>query len=309
MISVVIPTYEKPDLLRQTLDALVEQVASVDGDCEVVVVDDGSQGPDTREVLAAFAGRLPLVDASAPANEGRARARNRGWRAARGRWVLFLDDDIRLRPGALAAHRDAQSQAEAVWMGAVVTAPEIADSALFDYLDSRGTAKLGPGEAPPARYLLTQNVSIPREALERIGGFDEEFGAYGFEDMELGFRLEDRAHCRFGYLPGAVGEHVHHHTLTEYLEKKRSCGRSTLPRLAELHPDRMAEMRLDLLPGIGRPRPLGRLLELSWTLRLHALLEPVARRWPRGRLVRWSWALFDYLVLAAYRDGLRQRLP
>ena len=310
MLSVVIPTYRKPGLLRQTLAALEADAAQLGDDCEVVVVDDGSADGTTPAVLAEFSTRLPLVDASAPQNEGRARARNRGWRAARGEWVLFLDDDIRLRPGSLVAHARAQQEFSAVHMGVVVTAPEIVDSPLFDYLDSRGIAKLPAGKKPPARYLLTQNVSVPRAALERIGGLDEDLGAYGFEDMELAFRLEEQAHVSFRVLPDSVGEHVHHHGLAEYLEKKRVCGRSTLPQLSRLHPDRMPEMRLDLLPGIDGRTALGDLLELSWKLRLHRLLEPGVARWPRGLLPGLHHRLMDYLVFGAYRDGLaEQRLP
>ena len=309
MISVVIPTFNKPDLLRRTLAALEADAASMPDRCEIVVVDDGSEGEATRAVIGEFSKRLPLVDASAPRNEGRARARNRGWRAARGRWILFLDDDIRLRCGALRAHLMAQESEEAVWMGAVVTAPEIVDSILFDYLDSRGTAKLRPGENPPARYLLTQNVSIPRRALEAIDGFDEDFGAYGFEDMELGFRLEDQAGCAFRYLSESVGEHVHHHTLNEYLGKKRVCGESTLRRLVQLHPDRVAEMQLDLLPGIGSDLPLGQALELSWRWGLAPAVRAIVRIWPRGWFEPVVFRALDYLVLAAYRDGLKRRLP
>ena len=309
MISVVIPTFNKPDLLRQTLAALESDAVSLKDRCEIVVVDDGSDGDSTREVISDFSARIPLVDASAQHNEGRARARNRGWRAARGRWILFLDDDIRLRRGALRAHLMAQESGEAVWMGAVVTAPEIVDSMLFDYLDSRGTAKLRAGENPPARYLLTQNVSIPRRALEAIDGFDEDFGAYGFEDMELGFRLEDQAQCKFRYLEESVGEHVHHHTLAEYLEKKRACGESTLPRLVQLHPDRVAEMQLDLLPGIGEDQPLGQALELSWRWGITPAVRAVLQIWPRGWFEPLAFRALDYLVLAAYRDGLRRRLP
>ena len=308
MISVVIPTFNKPDLLRQTLSALEADAVSLQERCEIVVVDDGSDGDATRAVITEFSTRLPLVDASAPQNEGRARARNRGWRAARGRWILFLDDDIRLRHGALRAHLMAQESGEAVWMGAVVTAPEIVDSVLFDYLDSRGTAKLPAGEDPPARYLLTQNVSIPRRALEVIDGFDEDFGAYGFEDMELAFRLEDRAGCKFRYLGESVGEHVHHHTLAEYLEKKRACGESTLPRLVQLHPDRVAEMQLDLLPGIGEEQPLGQALELSWRWGLTPAVRAIVGIWPRGWFEPVIFRALDYLVLAAYRDGLKRRL-
>ena len=309
MISVVIPTFRKPEMLRQTLAALEADAGALGPDCEVVVVDDGSPGEETGGVIREFSSRLPLVDASYPENRGRARARNRGWHAARGRWILFLDDDIRMRPGALSAHVAAQREREAVWMGRVVTAPEISDSILFDYLDTRGTAKLVAGQHPPARYLLTQNVSIPRAALERIDGFDEDFGTYGFEDMELAFRLEDEAGAEFRYLVSAVGEHVHHHSLDEYLDKKLTCGRSTLPRIVELHPNRVAEMRLDLLPGIGGDSVLSELLELSWRWGIPHAVKPLVKAWPRRWLPTLAFLGLDYLVLAAYRAGLKQRLP
>ena len=95
----------------------------------------------------------------------------------------------------------------------MITAPEIVDSSLFDYLDSRGVAKLPPDSEVPARYFLTQNASVPRWALEEVDGFDEDFEAYGFEDMEIAFRLEDRCRLGFRSLVGARGEHVHFYTI------------------------------------------------------------------------------------------------
>lgn len=311
LLSVVIPTFCKPDLLGRTLTALEQQDLPHALDWEVVVVDDGSDDGRTPGVIESARSGLPIVAAGCGRNEGRARARNRGWRAASGRWVLFLDDDIVLRPGALAAHVDAQREREGAHLGTVVTAPEIIDSPLFEYLDTRGVAKCVGQSEVPARYLLTQNVSVPRAALEAIGGFDEEFGAYGFEDMEIAFRLEDQTGLKFYSLPSAVGEHVHHHTLEEYLQKKQICGEQTLPQLARLHPHRMAEMKLDILAGLSRGasferRVLGRALATSWRL-------------GGARCARWILAtgslpltpglrhrLYDYLVLAAYDRGLRR---
>lgn len=307
-LSVVIPTYRKPGLLERTLAALEPQLREASGRAELVVVDDGS-GDRTGPLLQEWSARVPLVAAGGGSNEGRARARNRGWRAASGAAVLFLDDDILLEQGALAAHLAAQRRRPAVWMGEVRTDPAIVDGPLFDYLDSRGIAKHEPGAEVPARYLLTQNVSVPRVALEAIGGFDEDFGQYGFEDMELAFRLEDHAGMTFHHLPGATGWHVHHHTLDEYLGKKRLCGLETLPRIAELHPGRVGEMKLDRLPGLPGPRPRGRaaveraLFALSLALGGRSMARailPVAPRPLRHRA-------YDYLVAAAYTGGLRQR--
>lgn len=311
-LSVVVPTFRKPELLERTLGALCEQVAQGSDPVEVLVVDDGSADGRTPAVIASFAGRCALRPVGGDRNEGRARARNRGWRAARGRSVLFLDDDIVLRPGALAAHVRAQRDLPAVWCGDVVTAPEIVDSVLFDYLDSRGVAKTAPGARVPARYLLTQNVSIPREALERVGGFDEAFEGYGFEDMEIGFRLEDRVGLGFFHLAGAEGVHVHHHTLDDYLEKKRECGRSTLPRLAGLHPGRVAEMGLDVLDLDVRPAsPARALLRMglrgSWALAAPSAALGLLRTGGRGIPRALRHRLLDYLVLSAYAEGLRSR--
>lgn len=309
-LSVVIPTYRKPRMLDRTLSALERELSSLGGGIEVVVVDDGSADDETPVVIARHATTLPLVEAGGGRNEGRARARNRGWRAARGESVLFLDDDIVLRDGALRAHLLAQKERPAVWLGDVVSAREIVDSPLFDYLDSRGIAKCAPGQRVPSRYLLTQNVSIPRAALESVGGFDEHFGAYGFEDMEIAFRLEDEVGLEFYRLPDAVGDHVHHHTLHEYLDKKRVCGRETLPQLAALHPDRMSEMGLGVLFDRGDRPALRRALRFSWSLGLPRLVGAWFRAtgsvWPRPLRHR----ALDYLVVSAYASGMgRRNLP
>ena len=311
LLSVVIPTFRKPELLARTLASLADQELPADLPWELVIVDDGSDDGRTPAVIEAAATALRVVAAGGGHNEGRARARNRGWRAASGRWVLFLDDDIVLRPGALAAHLDAQREREGAYLGTVFTAPEIVDSPLFAYLDSRGVAKCtGRGEVP-ARYLLTQNVSIPRAALERVAGFDEDFGAYGFEDMEIAFRLQDHAGVRFFALPEAVGEHVHHHTLAEYLQKKRICGEQTLPQLARSHPHRMAEMKLDLLPGLRQGaafprRSLGWLLEVSWRLGGTSLARWLLDQHRMRLAASFRHRLYDYLVLASYAEGLRR---
>jgi glycosyltransferase involved in cell wall biosynthesis len=308
MISVVIPTYRKPALLARTLEALASQEGM--GEFEVVVVDDGSADETTR-VLEEARTRLPLRVVLPASNEGRARARNRGWREARGESVLFLDDDIVLEPGGLAAHATAQGRRPAVWMGEVRTAPEVVDSSLFDYLDSQGIAKVPPGGAAPARYLLTQNVSLPRTALAAVNGFDEDFGAYGFEDMEIAFRLEDRCGLGFFRLEGARGWHIHHHSLGEYLEKKVICGRETLPRLAGLHPHRLREMQLDLIwppgPDSAPRRWMARLLAVSFQLGIPSGVRGLVGR---GLLPGPRWLrrrLYDYLVLAAYARGLAGR--
>jgi glycosyltransferase involved in cell wall biosynthesis len=315
ILSVVTPTRDKRPLLERTLAALRAQRLPPDVPWEIVVVDDGSTD-GTGAWLAGQAGGdgPPLRVVTPPANVGRARARNLGAAAARGQWLLFLDDDIVAPPGLLAAHLDLlrRHPGDGV-IGFAVTAPELVDAPHLRYLDTRGVAKLPPGPAP-ARYFVTQNASVPRAAFQAVGGFDEAFRAYGFEDMEVAFRLEDLAKVRFHCLPAPVPVHVHHHTLDQLLAKRRECGHGSLQRLAARHPARLREMSLHhVLDGAGQGAPSAatRLLRGVLDAGLAAPLPAVLRRWPLGRGARPpGFALYARLmnlaVLAAYRQGVRE---
>jgi glycosyltransferase involved in cell wall biosynthesis len=310
-LSVVMPTRNKRALLERTLSALLAQDAGTDA-WDVVVVNDGSTD-DTGAALARLATSQPrLRVVTPPRNVGRAAARNLGWREAGGRWILFLDDDILTPPGLLRAHLDLLgSVPDAGTIGPAVTAPEIVDAPHFHYIDTRGVAKLPPGPAP-GKYFVTQNAGVPRAALAEVGGFDEGYAAYGFEDMDIGFLLED-AGVRFQVLPAPVPWHIHHHTLADYLEKKRICGRSSLPRLAARHPQRLPEMRLDLVvdaPGGPPPGPTRRLLRAAlrgWPGRLALRL---AAAWPAAGdepvLPALHHRCLDACVLTCFCQGLAE---
>jgi len=308
ILSVVIPSRDKRPLLARTLAALQAQDLGADR-WEMVVVDDDSRD-DTAGHLAAAAAADPRIRPVHPGrNVGRAAARNLGWQQARGRWVLFLDDDILAPPGLLRAHLDLLGRDPAFGtIGPAVTAPEIVDGAHFRYLDTRGVAKLPAGPAP-AKYLVTQNAAVPRAALERIGGFDEGFSAYGFEDMDLGFRLED-AGVRFQVLPRPVPWHIHHHTLDQYLQKKRVCGHGSLQQIAARHPHRLPEMRLDLVvdaPGEAAG-PGRRFFRAALRGPAGKLALGLIRRWPapgwRPLGEAAFFRLLDAAVLAEYCRGV-----
>ncbi|HEV8000058.1 MAG TPA: glycosyltransferase family A protein [Planctomycetaceae bacterium] len=96
--SVVIPTYNRADLLRQALESVSRQEFQ---DFEVIVVDDGST-EDLSSVVAAF-DRTRLIR---QANAGPSAARNNGLRAAAGEYVAFLDSDDLWLPWTLSTYHD-----------------------------------------------------------------------------------------------------------------------------------------------------------------------------------------------------------
>src|SRR6185369_12818569 len=94
-ISVVIPTFNRLPRLQRVLSALAEQTVSA-SEFEVVVVSDGSTD-GTDDYLAKGDTPVPVRHARQD-NAGPAAARNHGVRLARGRLILFVDDDVVASP-------------------------------------------------------------------------------------------------------------------------------------------------------------------------------------------------------------------
>lgn len=103
-ISIVVPAYNYAHLLPRAIDSVACQHA---GDIELIVVDDGSTDT-TPEVLKEYVRRYPWIRSVRQENAGAASARNHGIRLASGRFVLLLDADDELLPGALDALKAAQ---------------------------------------------------------------------------------------------------------------------------------------------------------------------------------------------------------
>lgn len=168
---------------RQCLHSLREQHF---GDFSVIVVDDGSleaYAPEKLRQEAPYRTRWIRL----PHNQGRAVARNVGWQAARSPWIVFLDADMVLHPEALGAHFRLHQTHGQGWIaqGKIIGQSQ---------MDRHPVASLWT-DASQA-FFATGHVSVAREALELTQGFDEGFTQYGWEDLELGLRLQQRGYRR-----------------------------------------------------------------------------------------------------------------
>ncbi len=168
LVSVVVPTCGRPQLLARCLAALERQ--SLPRECfEVIVIEDRKR-------------------------DGPAATRNRGWRSAHSPIIAFTDDDCVPEPGWLAAGLRAMDGFDAV-TGRIVMP---LSGAPTDY--ERDAKRLEQGE------FVTANCFVRRHVLERIGGFDERFRLAWREDSDLHFNLL-AARARLNRAPGAVVVH------------------------------------------------------------------------------------------------------
>jgi len=193
MISVVIATRDRAQLLAGALRSLAAQHDAPP--FEAIVVDNGStDGTAAMLARSAREHRYPLV-AKWCAEPNRGLARNVALGVARGETVLFVDDDVVLPRGFLQAHARAQERGERVVTGPILN---VSDAA------TRPRPTLA---AYSGAYFCTCNASVPRAALQRVGGFDARFELYGWEDTELGLRLR-AAGVRHAFAWDAYLHHV-----------------------------------------------------------------------------------------------------
>ena len=244
-ISVIIPTYDEPERLEAALRSLAVQEYSIES-AEIIVVDDASPRFDSAPVYAAAEPfRLKLIRHRT--NQGRARARNAGLRAARGEIVVFLDSDMTVEPDFLQVHASTHLQAPGtVVIGNIRFAPGLPRDCLSRYIESRGVHRLVQEGPVPFNCFVTGNASVARELLFQVGLFDEGFTAYGGEDLELGYRLFRRG-ATFHYAPRALSWHHHLRPLNQLCQLMYSYGRHSLPLLVQKHPELDELLRLDFL--------------------------------------------------------------
>jgi glycosyltransferase involved in cell wall biosynthesis len=235
LISVIVPTYNWPEALDLVLDALAHQSG---GAYEVIVADDGS-GPGTRAVVETWQARYPVpLRHEWQADEGfrAARVRNLGASKAKGDYLVFIDGDCLCRPDFIRAHGQLAERGWFVSGRRVLLHPEPTARILRDqhpvhrmpdelagakgralmkksHLRRLNTWPLGPlRKARPHDFRPIQsfNLGVWREDFMAVGGFDESFVGYGYEDTDLAFRLfRSGLRVKQGFLASAV-LHLHH---------------------------------------------------------------------------------------------------
>lgn len=239
--SVVVPSYDRPERLRDCLAALMR---SQGVPFEVVVVDDGSPVP-LAPVCAPFGERVRVLRQP---NAGPAGARNAGAAAARGAFLAFTDDDCRPEPGWLAALMARHGGEEGRLVGGRVVnlLPDnpyaAASQSLCDFLyDAWGA------EAGTMPFFTSNNIGCSASRFAAIGGFDVTFPLAAAEDRDFGMRWR-AAGGELVFAPDAVVGHAHNLTLRSFLRQHANYGRGAR------HLHAVMDARQDARPKIEAAR-------------------------------------------------------
>jgi GT2 family glycosyltransferase len=298
-ISVIIPTFNRVGKLSAVLKALAAQTLDRQ-QFEVVVVNDGSTDA-TSAWMREFAARSPLnLKYYEQPHQLQSAARNLGIAMSTNPIVLFLGDDIVPQPTLLEEHLRCHR--------ANGNCPNIAVLGHIDWLETlratpfmryvgRYGAQFGYAlikEHVPISFkcFYTSNVSVHREMLSRLDHcFDQDFATYGWEDIELGYRLE-KAGMRLLYHPAAVAYHDHHLRVDEFCRRQFTTGQSSRVFIKK-HPE--------LEPMLGRAEGMKSWIGAGATWEL---IKEVVNFLDQRLRIRLPWFCYHALLARYYAAGV-----
>jgi len=217
--TIIVPTFERKDVLLRTLEALAVQDHT--GDWEVVVVDDGSKD-GTQDAVGRWIGGHERFRYVRQQNAGPARARNRGATEARGRVLVFVDNDILVEKDFLRRHLAALAAHPGAWIvGRIVSLPELKATPFGRFRIAMTEDFQGSRDERDIDSLTAANLSLPGADFRTLHGFDERFEIASCEDADLALRARGSG-IRLRYVPGIVGTHLDWaDTLERFCERQR----------------------------------------------------------------------------------------
>lgn len=194
-ISLIIPTYNRFDALIETLDTLTK-IEFPHNSWEAVIVDDGSTDETENAVKKWLETSLINVRYFRQENAGPARARNLGAKEAKGKYLIFIDNDILVEPDFIKLHLESLQKNPNCWiLGRIINSEKLKETPFGRYRDDlhesfdefQNTSDLSESEG-----MTAANVSMLKSEFLELGGFDEGFSIASCEDLELAIRAKKR---------------------------------------------------------------------------------------------------------------------
>lgn len=306
-VSVIIPTYNRANLLAHAIQSVLEQTMS---DLQLIVVDDGSTD-NTPDVIAHF--KDPRLCYVRQTNQGRSAARNHGARLARSDFLGFLDSDDMYLPESLEAHLKKFRQQPKLGM----------TIGGYQYVNEKGQPT---GERLPWTeggsldlygwlfncYATPCSVLLRTSWFERVGGFYVNLDMA--EDWEFFLRLA-HAGCPMRWLQQPVYQYREHtgssvHAITKHRDGalqalERLFGQSSLPaEITDL--ERKAKAWVYVVFA-KKAYAIGQILPAIQDLRHAIQLDPELAGPQRISLLEFlisdGWVTVDRKILFSNRTG------
>ncbi|RAP34492.1 hypothetical protein DID77_00945 [Candidatus Marinamargulisbacteria bacterium SCGC AG-439-L15] len=249
-ISIIMGSFNQADILKRVLMGFQDQ--SFSGTFEVIVVDSSSTD-GTHDLFDSFNASFvfrPIIQE----NNGKAAARNRGVSEARSDYIIITDSDMIPDKHFVQTHYDAHqsSSTPSCFEGVTYNLKTLHWPPKKECIYAYISRDYKDGKSLGWYYFLTGNISFPKSIFDSEGGFSEDFLNYGWEDLELGYRLSKKKVPLY-YLKSAIN--YHYHVITEDEEIQRNVAKgASAAILIRKHPALKTFCGLNPLSTFLHPR-------------------------------------------------------
>jgi Glycosyltransferase len=250
-VSVIIAVYNRASLLNELLDQWRKIDKETKYEYEIIFSDDESSD-NSLEILKAC-NDLP-IRVLENKHGGASKARNHAYEYAKGEIVIFTGDDIFPPEDFINSHYETyiKNGEDFATLGRIEWRDGIEMNHLMKHITDIGCEQFGfvamkPYEIIDFRHFYTSNISVSRKKLEELDClFDTSFKKYGFEDIELGYRLSKNG-VKIFYNPSILCFHDHvYNSVDKFCNRQLSAGEE-LNTFKELHPElSFDEIKIDI---------------------------------------------------------------
>jgi len=277
-ICVVIPTFNRKNILGKCLEAYFQQIYPLDK-IEITIVDDGSSD-GTELLIQEIKKESPIeIIYYKQKNLGVAKARNRGIKNSKNKIILLSDDDILPTPNLIFEHmkwHNLHPAEEEAILGYITWPPEVEIDDFRFWCENGGLTNyplIENKSQVDSYFFASGNISLKNIFLKE-NLFDEDF-YFGYEDYELGHRLSKKGSKIF-YNKAALGYHL-----------KEKFNFSVMEKRAEITGQgaRLLHLKWPELKKTVKTRNL-------WLLKVTKLISTLL--YPLAKIFRWKRIIYHY---------------
>ncbi|MBQ0831325.1 glycosyltransferase family A protein [Marinobacter sp.] len=233
LVSVIVPVYNREKLVTETVASILDQTYR---DIEIILVNDGSTDRSLSVIKNLQQQHPNLIRVIDQENQGQTVARNQGIKAARGKYIAFLDSDDLWSPDKLKLQIPLFTEGVGLVYGGVELINENGETTGFDPCDRQIQGHIFP-------QLLVKNrmtggsVVVLREALDSVGMFDPEFSAA--ENWDLWLRICKKYEARLVDTP-IVKYRLHQNNMSKDMTLMQDAKRQIMEKHCDRHsPDKL----------------------------------------------------------------------
>ncbi|WP_198595313.1 glycosyltransferase [Vibrio splendidus] len=229
-VSVIIPTYNRSDLLVELISRWEKVQSYTDLSFEIIISDDGSND-NSLEILSK-PNRIHNFTIINNEHKGPANARNKAIHKARGHILVIVGDDIYPEPNFIDLHfnRHKELSDTDALLGNCEWYKGLKPNFLMKHITELGCEQFSfihfePQTYTDYRHFYTCNISLKREfVLSESKTFDDDFYKVNFEDIEFGYRLSKKG-MKIYYDDSIVAEHNHlYDSLVKFFNRQKTAG-------------------------------------------------------------------------------------